>query len=174
MSITTSRAGTVIDKLVASLKASPTFADPIRVYDGPVTTGDTMWTQAVFVGFDGDWKESPRGYAAPGDYQAVLINQQMEYIGGTVFGTSMKETLEVQCAAEAWSGDPSISTARNQTLALLAGVETIIRTDPTLGIDGSTIATVQVGSLSYAFDDDGQIGCRVTFVVHVETILLST
>lgn len=175
MAITTSRAALVIDTIVTKLKASATFADPVRVFDGPNTVGDTMWTQAVFVGFDGNWHETPRGQVAPGvEYEAVLINQQLEYIGGPVVGTSVKETLEVRCSAECWSGDPTCQTARNQTVALLAGVETVIRTDPTLGIDGGTIASVQVGSLVYEFDPDGNIGCRAPFVVHVLTTILSS
>lgn len=175
MGIVTSRAGTVITNLVTNLKANATFADPVRVYDGPTTAGDTMWTQAVFVGFDGDWHETATGTVGNATaYEAVLINQERPYVGGTTFGTSVKETLEVRCCAEAWSGDVGIPGIRGQVLTLLAGVETVIRTDPTFGIDGSTIAELQVGSLTYVFDASGNVGCRVAFTVHVVTFLLTT
>lgn len=147
----------VIDALVEALQDSATFADPVRVYDGPVVTGDTEWTQAVYVGFDGNWQ---------GTFESVLVNQRLEYLGNT----TIKETLEVRCCAEAWSGDPAVQGVRNLALAMLAGVETVLRTDPTLGIDGSTTATVSVGSLYQQPFKDG-LACRIPFVVHVETTI---
>lgn len=157
MTITTSRCGTVIDALVTRCQASPTFADPARVYDGPVTTGDTEWTQAVYIGFDGNWQ---------GSFESALIDQELAYVGNT----TMRETLDIRCVAEAWSGDPTVQAIRAQALTMLAGVETVLRTDPTLGIDGSTIATLQVGALYQAPFKDG-LAVRIPFVVHVITTI---
>jgi hypothetical protein len=169
--IVTSRSGAVIDALVTACKLLPVFADPARVYDGPNTAGDTQWTSAVFIGFDGNWHTGPNGEVAfPASYEGVLVNQELPYVGNT----TVKETLEVQCVAEAWSGDPNTQTARNATLAMLAGVETVLRTDPTLGIDGSTIATLRVGSLFYAFDAGGNLAVRIPFTVHVLTTISTT
>lgn len=169
MAITTSRLGLVIDTLVTKLKASATFADPVRVYDGPQTGVDTMWQSAVFIGFDGDWRDNPRGFVTNSDYQAVLVNQQMAFLGNS----SMFEQLEIQCAAEFWSGDVNVQNARNGAIAMLAGVESVIRTDFSLGIDGSTIASLHTGNLSYYFDNDGNVGSRIAFIVHVQTTLLT-
>lgn len=167
--MTTSRVGAVIDALVAGLQASPAFA-AAKVYDGPVTSGDTYWTSAVFVGFDGNWQSDRLGQvAAHAEYEGARINQKLVYLGNT----SVQEEIEVPCIAESWSGDPAIQTARNNCLAMLAGVEKVLRADPTLGIDGSTIAELQVGSLSYFFDDGGNLCARVPFTVHVLTTLLS-
>lgn len=172
MAIVTSRAGAIIDAFIAKLNASATFADPVQVYDGPVTSGSTMYDGggAVYVGFDGDWRSDAAGRVAAGvSYSAALINQQMIYVGNT----SVREEVEVPCCVTAWSGDPTCKTARNTVMALLAGVETIIRTDPTLGIDGSTIAELRLGDLYYEFDEGGNMNAHVPFTIHVVTTLLS-
>lgn len=164
MAITTSRAGVVIDALVAKCKASATFADPVRVYDGPGLPTDTEWTNAVYIGFAGDFAAYQQGQYS----EAVLINQAGYRLGNT----SVPETLEVACVAEGWSGDQNPQTARNGCLTLLSGVETIIRTDPTLGVDGSTTASLQVGNLAYLLYTDG-IACHIPFTVHVTTYLIT-
>jgi hypothetical protein len=163
MPITTSRIGVVTDALVTALKASPTFADPARVYDGPQTAGDTMWTQAVYVGFDGEW--------ANNIYAAVDLRQDLNYLGNT----SMFEEFDIWCVAEAWAGDVNTKTARDQCLAMFAGVQTVLRTDPTLGVDGSTITGLTLaGQLRYEFDTSGNILARLPFQIHVVTTLLTT
>jgi hypothetical protein len=167
--IVTTRAGVVIDALVAALKA--VLTDPVQIYDGPVTGAGTTWTQAVFIGFDGNWQSNARGQIAPNaQYNAVLIDQERPYIGNT----TVHEQLEIPGCAEAWSGDPTCKTVRDQCLTMRAAVETVIRTDPTLGIDGSTIATVTVGNLDYEFDEGGNINAHIPFTVHVQTTLTTS
>ena len=162
MPIVTSRIGTVCDALVAALKLNPTFADPVRVYDGPVSAGDTMWTQAVYVGFDGEW--------ANNIYAAVDLRQDLNYLGNT----SMFEEFDIHCVAEAWYGDVNVQAARNGTLTLFAGVQQVLRTDPTLGVDGSTVTGLTLaGQLRYEFDNSGNILARLPFDIHVITTLLT-
>lgn len=153
--VTTSRVGVIIDALVALLKASSVFADPARVYDGPVTTGDTQWSQAVFVGFDGNFQ---------GSWEAALVDQKRPYLGVT----TAEEILEIRCCAEAVSGDLTTKVVRDQALAMLAGVETVIRTDPTLGVDGTTDATLTVGTLYQIMYSDS-LHVRIPFVINVFT-----
>ena len=169
MAITTSRAGVVTDALVALLKAVPALADPVRVYDGPATNTDTMWTQAIFVGFSGDWHATPLGQTNPGSYTAMLINHERPYVGPT----SNFEQLEIECVAAIWTGDTDVQGARNQVLALWATVETVTRTDPSIGIDGSTITDIRTGVLEYGFDDGGNIGAAIRFTIAVKTALLT-
>lgn len=173
MPITTTRVGLLIDTLTTLLKANATFADPVKVYDGP-NTEDTMWTQAVFVGFDGDWRATGVGYPPPNvAYEASLINQEIAYLSGNLVNSNF-EQQDIQCAAAVWSGDVTVQTARNGVIALLDGVETVLRTDRSLGIDGSTFAYLHTGNLDYIWDESGNIGCRIKFVVHVQTTLMSS
>ena len=167
--ITTSRAGVVTDTLVTLLKAVPALADPARVFDGPSTSTDTMWTQAIFVGFSGDWHATPLGVTSPGSYTAMLINQERPYLGPT----TAFEQLEIECVAAIWTGDTNVQAARNLALALWASVQTVLRTDPSIGIDGSTISDIRTGVLEYDFDDGGNIGAAVRFTVAVKTALLT-
>ena len=168
MPVTTSRYGTVVDALVAACHALPVFADPARVYDGPFVAGDTNWTNAVFVGFDGDWRETAAG--SSGTFEAGEGVQSYEYVGNT----SVLEQIEVRCVAESWGGEPTLKTYRDQALAMWAGIAAMIRADPTLGIDGSTIASVSDYTINYDYDADGNAVCRIPFTVHVTTTILTT
>jgi hypothetical protein len=164
--INTSRIGLIIDTLVAALQASPAFGDPAKVYDGP-STQDSMFTQAVFVGFDGNWDETETSTGTTG----ADITQNFAYLGNT----GMFEELTVYCIAQGWTGDTNIKAVRDQALAMFHGVETVLRTDPTLGIDGSVIAGLNIGgTLRYEYDPGGNVACRVPFTIRVETTLLST
>ena len=169
MAVTTSRHGLIVDTLIAKCKTLPVFADPARIYDGPFTGGDTNWTTAVFVGFDGDWRQLATGQAGGGAYEAGTGSQAYEYVGNT----TVAEQIEIRCVAEAWGGEPTLKTYRDQALAMWAGIAAMIRTDPTLGIDGSTIASVSDYTLTYDFDNDGNVVCRIPFTVHVLTTILT-
>jgi hypothetical protein len=169
MPITTSRVGLIIDTIVSKLQALPVFADPARVFDGPFTGGDTMWTSAVFIGFDGDWRQVASGAASGAEYEAVLINQEDPFLGTT----SVYEQLEIRCVAEAWTGESSLKVVRDSTTTMFGGVASMLRTDPSLGIDGTTKATLQLGTLFYYYDSDGNVNARLPFVIHVFTYLSS-
>ena len=73
--------------------------------------------------------------------------------------------------------------AANRTLKNLPGpgvghagrsIAAMIRADPTLGIDGSTIASVSDYTINYDYDADGNAVCRIPFTVHVTTTILTT
>ena len=146
------------------------LSDPVRVYDGPVAATDTMWTQAVFVGFDGDWHTTPAGDSTGGPYEVMLGNQELTYVGNT----SNREELEIHCCAAIWTGEPDLQPALESAFNLFGAVQQIVRSDPTLGIDGSTIATVQTFTAVYDYDTAGNVGAAVRFTVHVLTTLLTT
>jgi hypothetical protein len=159
MSIVTSRYGAITDAIIAALNASPTFADPVQVFDGPAATADN-WTDAVFVGFDG-FQDSA--------YEAGTIDHQWAYVGNT----SAFETVTVNCSIMSWTGDITPKPARDSALVLLAGVETVLRTDPTLGIDGSTQAQLLIGTpFQEPFTKGLQV--RIPFTVTVTTTLISS
>jgi hypothetical protein len=87
--------------------------------------------------------------------------------------TSVWEQLELRCVAEAWSGESDLSVPRNSALTMWAGVAQYLRTDPTLGIDGTTKATLQTGTGFYQYDNAGNVICRIPFVIHVLTTLMT-
>ena len=159
MAITTSKFATVTDAVITALRASPTFADPVRVFDGPAAT-DAGWFDAVFIGFDGDWQ---------GTYEAVQIAQTWAYTGGT----SQYEELHLICSAVSWSGALDPKGCRDRAATLLAGVETVLRTDPTVGLGGATIITaLEVGTVFQEPFPDGH-ACRILFTIHAHTFLAS-
>lgn len=165
----TSRIGTVIDNVVAMLRASATFAGPVQVFDGPSADQNSMWTSAVFIGFDGNWTETEQSLGT----DAADINQTFAYLGGVP--QSMFEDLTVFCIAQGWNGDTNQKVVRDQALVMFHGVETALRTDPTLGIDGSVIAGLTIaGQLRYEYDMHGNVACRIPFQIQVKTTLLAT
>jgi hypothetical protein len=184
MGITTTRFGTVIDALVAALGAAVT--DPVMIWDGPQVTTQTdgsytfgtMASQGIYVGFDGDWSkigttDSPFGQTGGGS-EAVTVEQILKYLMGPT-NVSAEENMQIRCCAIANSGDPDTQTIRNSCIAMVNQVEELLRGDPTLGIDGSTIASLSVGNFFYAFaTDDLMIFARLEFTVDVKTTLLST
>ena len=132
----------------------------MRVYDGPDRTAENE-VDVVFVGFDGDW--------VSGTFESASINQSWPYLGNT----SRLEDVSVPCCVESWTGDMTPKTARDRAVVLLAGVETVLRTDPTLGIDGSTVAVLTVG-IPYQEPSGSGYLCRIVFTVDVKTTLLTT
>lgn len=155
MAIVTSRVGLLIDQVLALINAtSPAYT----VFDGPAPT-DQVWTDAVFIGFDADWA---------GSYQSVLIDQKWAYLGGT----SQFEELHLDCAAVAWSGDLAPKGCRDRALAILAGVETVLRTDPTVGMGPAAITALQVGTMFQEPYADGY-SCRILFTIHATGFLAS-
>jgi hypothetical protein len=154
--IVTTRFGVIIDALIALLNASPTFADPVRVYDGPAMVGDNS-PDSIFVGFGGDW-ETP--------VESVGIDHGDYYVGNT----TITETLVIAGEIICWTGDNAIKPVRDRAIALFAGLETVIRTDPSLGIDGSTLAHLTPSTVDqYTFE--GGLACRIAYTVHVITSL---
>jgi hypothetical protein len=161
MPVTPSKVGAIIDALVAACQASPTFTDPNGpvLYDGPGDSSDN-WKDATFIGFDGDWE---------GGFQAVALTQTWAYVGGT----SRFEQMDIHCAAISWSGENTPKVHRDAALLMVAAVETVIRTDPTLGLDNSVVAELTVGDMFQAPFRDGQ-ECRILFTIAVRDQTLTT
>jgi hypothetical protein len=121
----------------------------------------------VFVGFDGLWEETETSNGTT----LADISQQFAYLGNT----AMFEELTIYCIAQGWSGTSDLLAVLDQAMAMFHGVETVLRTDPTLGIDGSVIAGLDVsGQLRAEYDAGGNVAVRVPFTIKVETTLLST
>lgn len=155
MAIVTSHVGLLIDQLIAAMNATnPAFT----VFDGPAAT-DQAWTDAVFFGFDGDWQ---------GAYQSALLDQTWAYLGNS----SQFEQLHLDCAAIAWSGSLDPKGCRDRAITILAAVDTVLRTDPTVGMGGSEITSLQVGTMFQEPFADGH-SCRILFTIHATGFLSS-
>lgn len=127
---TTSRVPAVIDALVTICKAASTIGQatpPISVYDGPdlTTAADE---QILWIGMDDpDSEQAPIGADSSQQFAGLGTRQRNEE--GTI-----------HCVVQCWSGDTTIRTARLQAYAVVASVETLIRTDATIGGTLSTVA----------------------------------
>jgi hypothetical protein len=125
------------------------------VFDGP-GNGDQGWADAVFVGFDGDYA---------GSYEAANLIHTM------TFQVREYEEVVITGAIVSWSGDIVPKSCRDRAVALLAGLDSIIRTDPTLGLSQDVIANLDTGIMFQEPFADGH-ACRITFTVNVKTYLM--
>lgn len=121
MSLTT-RVPAIIDYLVNSFTAAATLgaaANPVTIIDGPeVFTYDG---RALWVGV---------GDVQIGDPAPEGATSTQRWVG--MGAHAINEELSVPCIIQGWGGDQKFRPARLDAAAILAAVEDIIRTDPSL------------------------------------------
>jgi hypothetical protein len=149
---TTSRAPAVIDALVAMCEAAAGL-EGVKVHDGPQVTSAPL-TSVICIGWDGDEDNS----------EAVQSQQEWAAIGQK----AKDETIQIPCAAIAWTGSTNVKTVRDRAYELVGAVEDALRADPSLGFPPPTIVAFAVGN---AFQEQTASGaqCRVVFTVAVKT-----
>lgn len=125
------RLAEAIDAVVATLTAA--LASPTAVYDGPIISGDYA-KSAVFVGYDGN---------PEGEFEAASLEQQWTGPGARV----KDETLEIRCAAVAWSGDTAIKPLRDTVLSLFTAANAALRANPSQGLANPAVFNLEAGTL---------------------------
>jgi hypothetical protein len=84
---------------------------------------------------------------------------------------SRQQTGSLNCWALSWNGDATAKTARDAVYAIQAGVENILRADPTLGIPrpNGQVLVIQLGDEQFSQDqtDTGAMAL-LTFTVQFE------
>lgn len=116
-------ATTVVPDLITALVAATTTALP----DAQVMDGDSVIETAddfVMIGV-GDVDSEGRTTAA---------TSRQEWANASY--TAKDETGQILCAASSFNGDGSIPQARADTFALMLAIENLLRTNPSLGVDG--------------------------------------
>lgn len=153
-----SRVPSVLDYLVATFTAAATLGaatPPVTVYDGPATTGDSE-RLVLWVGLD-----DPDGAGAP---LAAESTRQWAGLGG------QSESIVVYCAAEAWSGESSVSAYRTAAYAIVAAVEALVRADAT-GFGGNEmVANPGVTGAQLRQNNASGAQARVTFQIQINSL----
>lgn len=174
----TSQWARVVDALVDTMRAQSGYrtpgadadADHVLVVDG-IEIVHTEDNAARYLVIGGTYEDEE----APG-----VVGQAVATLGTN---RSRDENGTVLCTAAAWSGDvvlPDASVAvaseaktarqlRADAFGILAGVESVLRANPTLGLVGGGVQhmNVEIGdrtSVSQVVNDDG-VACVVTFAV---------
>lgn len=138
----------VIDALVDAFDALT-----CPVFDGPPNTQERL-PVAVIVGYDGVSEEGRVGGFA----------QQYAHLG---LAAQRDESGDVICAVWAQSGDADYATLRARVSDVVGQIQTLLRADPTLGLDW--VARVELaGGDMYAGDADGN-AVRLTFRLTYES-----
>jgi len=126
-------ATSVVPALIDALVTQATAALPtVRVYDGFGVTDDPG--DFLMVGIDDPLSA---------DAATTAAMQQRPATGGT--GRSRDETGELWCSALSWNGDANQKAARDAAFAIVAAIETLCRTSPSLGIAGYGYVVTSVG-----------------------------
>ncbi|MEV4159006.1 hypothetical protein [Nonomuraea dietziae] len=150
----TSRVPEIIDNLLAALAAAPPLAHPVRVYDGPLISGEQP-ADSVFIGYDGD---------PEGEFQAAAAEQSWAGLGAR----AKDETVQIVGAVIARRGDTNVRKARVRGYQLLAAVEDALRASPALGMPPPTTVAMAAGTCFQEQHARG-VQCRITFSIAVET-----
>lgn len=133
---TTTQVPAVLDYLVAQCAASTSLGaavPPVIVFDGPNITDDLLAEPLhLWIGYD---PMTPGGPAAETDQDWPNLDQ----------ARTLDETAEITCAAEAWSGTPTVKTVRDQCDAIVAAVALLLRGTTVSGGPGDT----QMGGLVF-------------------------
>lgn len=150
--MSSSRVPASVDGVVTAL-AGASLSFP--VYDGPVLAGE--FTDAVFIGYDGDPLGERRAVSATADWAGIGAKKR-------------NELIDVLCAAVAVSGDGIPKDARNRAYAVLGAVETVLRTDPSLAQTPTPfVASITTHELFWDWLETAGLQARLTFTIHIET-----
>lgn len=155
MAAGSSRVPALIDYLVGLFTGSAALGQatpPVTVFDGPNVTGLDPPLK-LFVGLT-----DPDNL---GIEAAATFTQARADLGSA----TRDETSAIHCVAEAWSGSDSISAVRHSAAAIVAAVETLVRTDTTqFGGSGFAQPGVNVGELLQNNTPTGAIA-RIPFQI---------
>lgn len=121
----------VIDALVERATAA---LPNINVYDGFGIPGD-LDEDALMIGVGDRSASAPANSAGSSQTMAVLGPDR-----------SRDQTGSVTCVALSWNGDADQKAARDAAYAVVAAVEDLLRTDPTLGVAAPGRSVCQMGS----------------------------
>lgn len=165
--MTTARLPAVLDALVALARAEPGHRDPesatsgVPVFDGPQygITSDRLTTWLA-IGWSGD-PDSPEDAAEAG--------QTIGTIGSAA--RTRDELGEIRCRAVSQTGDRAAPKAtRDAVFAEMAVMETICRTNPTLGLDPSWMRRATIAN-RYSIRQENKAGpvCTLDFVIEFRT-----
>jgi hypothetical protein len=143
-----SRVPAATDAFLAALTAAG-----IKNWDGPTNTGD--FAPAVYVGYDAD---------PEGTFESVVMDQEWAALGAR----ARREVFDIVCAIVVLSGDDITVPLRTAVFQLFGEVETVLRTDPSLGQPPPFVASAKPKQLFTEDTADGLQG-RLVFHVHVET-----
>lgn len=151
-----SRVPAVMDYLVSLFTNAPALAG-VAVYDGPVVTGEVAGL-ILWVGMD-----DPDSDTAP-----ISAHSDRAW-GPGLAGQS--ETLTINCVAESWSGNDSVSAARASVYGIVAAVETLVRADTTQFGGNGMLANPGVTGSDLRQNDTQQGGqARVVFQIILEAL----
>lgn len=150
---------TTIDRLYTILTAA---LPSVAVVKGPGVT-DASLPSVLWIG----WSDPD----AEGLDEAASSDIRWAWLG-----TGQRaENATVNCVADAWNGDGDLGAARDTVFGVVNQVATAIQSDPTLGLQGSPVAGinllvvqgVQLGSFLQDQNEDGAYA-RLQFGVDVQ------
>jgi hypothetical protein len=135
MATLTDQTAAVIDYLVAQCQANASLgaaSPPVAVFDGPTISGiQLVAAQRIWIGAEGG--TTPSG----AEVEAATFTETFSFIDKA---RTRDNQIDVQMAAEQWSGDPTQQkVCRDGAFSLMAAVELMLRGDPSVGPGDSSM-----------------------------------
>jgi hypothetical protein len=146
----TSRYPAVVDAIVTTLQAAPALS-AVTVTDGLPITEDRL-TSLVIVGNSGD----------PEEPYAGRFEQEYHDLAGV--NSTRDETVTVPCCVLAQTGDIDVSATRSSAFTILGAVESALRANYALGVDGVLRVEMSGGDVIVSQFADGT-AVRLTFTI---------
>lgn len=154
----------LIDYLVAKFAADATLGQatpPVAIFDGPVPAATELPTSAdpplkLYIGLTDP------------DSTTIAAAATFAQSRADMGAATRDETSVINCCAEAWSGDDTVSAVRHQVFGIIAAVEALVRADNTAGGLGFQQPGVTVAELLQNDANPGAIA-RVPFTITVRS-----
>jgi hypothetical protein len=155
--VTTPRFDAFTTALVAAMNASANIGVAgIPVYDGPTVSSNQDATSIIVGGSFNDE-----------DTDAGSFSLDWRTDGGA--SATQDETIQVNCAVQFWNGDADVAAARAGAFTVLGYVDTLIRSNVSLGVTALLWCHITTGSVKQELRS-GAI-CIVEFTITARAII---
>ena len=145
----------VTDAVLSALRSSQDLAG-VLIVDGPPGSL-TLAADFIYVGWTG----------SEDDELAGNISQAYHDLGPAA---TRDETVTIECIVQSVRGDDLMDVARLRCVTMLGAVETILRSDPTVGLAGLLRVELSDASVRQVRNADG-IGVEISFTLEATSII---
>jgi hypothetical protein len=149
------RYAAVTDAVLSALRSSQDLAG-VLIVDGPPGSL-TLAADFIYVGWTG----------SEDDELAGNISQAYHDLGPAA---TRDETVTIECIVQSVRGDDLMDVARLRCVTMLGAVETILRSDPTVGLAGLLRVELSDASVRQVRNADG-IGVEISFTLEATSII---
>lgn len=149
------RYAAVTDAVLAALRNAQSLQG-VQIVDGP-PGALTLAADFLYIGWTGSEDDELSGN----------ISQAYHDLGPAA---TRDETVTIECIVQSVRGDDLMDVARSRCVDILGAVETVLRSDPTVGLAGLLRVELSDASVRQVRNADG-IGVEISFTLEATSII---